>query len=53
MFEQLLSRIAAELKRAELPYMIIGGQAVLLHGQPRMTKDIDFEALLPPIQGKS
>ncbi len=42
MFEQLLSRIAAELRRAELPYMIIGGQAVLLHGQPRMTKDIDI-----------
>jgi hypothetical protein len=42
MFEQLISRIAAELRRAEIPYMIIGGQAVLLHGLPRMTKDIDI-----------
>jgi hypothetical protein len=42
MFDQLISRIAAELKRAEIPYMIIGGQAVLLHGLPRMTKDIDI-----------
>jgi len=42
MFEQLISRIAAELRRAGIPYMIIGGQAVLLHGLPRMTKDIDI-----------
>ena len=42
MFEQLISRIAAELRRAGIPYMIIGGQAVLLHGVPRMTKDIDI-----------
>ena len=42
MFDHLMSRIAAELKRAEIPYMIIGGQAVLLHGLPRMTKDIDI-----------
>ena len=42
MFEDLLSRIAAELKKADIPYMIIGGQAVLLHGLPRMTKDIDI-----------
>jgi predicted nucleotidyltransferase len=42
MFENLISRIAAELNRAGIPYMIIGGQAVLLHGLPRMTKDIDI-----------
>jgi len=42
MFEQLIRRIAAELRKAEIPYMIIGGQAVLLHGLPRMTKDIDI-----------
>jgi Nucleotidyltransferase of unknown function (DUF6036) len=41
MFEQLISRIAAHRRRAKIPYMIIGGQAVLLHGLPRMTKDID------------
>jgi hypothetical protein len=42
MFEALLSRIAAELGKGGIPYMIIGGQAVLLHGLPRMTKDIDI-----------
>lgn len=42
MFEDLLATIAIELKKADLPYMIIGGQAVLLYGTPRMTKDIDI-----------
>ena len=42
MFEELIARIAGELKKADLPYMIIGGQAVLLYGSPRMTKDIDI-----------
>ena len=42
MFEALISKIAQELERAGLPYMIIGGQAVLLYGTPRMTKDIDI-----------
>ena len=30
MFAQLLERLAVALDRAEIPYMIIGGQAVLL-----------------------
>lgn len=42
MFEELISKIARALKEADLPYMIIGGQAVLLYGTPRMTKDIDI-----------
>jgi len=42
MFEDLLARIAVGLKKADMPYMIIGGQAVLLYGSPRMTKDIDI-----------
>lgn len=42
MFEELISKIAEELERAGLPYMIIGGQAVLFHGTVRMTKDIDI-----------
>ena len=42
MFEGLIARIARELAKADLPYMVIGGQAVLLHGAPRMTKDIDI-----------
>ena len=42
MFEELISKIAKVLEHAGLPYMLIGGQAVLLYGTPRMTKDIDI-----------
>ena len=42
MFEEILSRIGAGLQKHGLPYMIIGGQAVLLYGTPRLTKDIDI-----------
>ena len=41
MFEELLSGIGARLSQQAIPYMIIGGQAVLLYGEPRMTRDID------------
>ncbi|MCM8810838.1 MAG: nucleotidyl transferase AbiEii/AbiGii toxin family protein [Candidatus Omnitrophica bacterium] len=41
MFQNLLKKIARELSKLEIPYMIIGGQAVLLYGEPRLTKDID------------
>ena len=42
MIEELLQRIATALDQQALPYMIIGGQAVLLYGEPRLTKDIDI-----------
>lgn len=42
MFQELLSRIAGELDSRGLPYMVIGGQAVLLYGEPRLTRDIDI-----------
>jgi len=41
MFEELIARIASGLDAAGITYMIIGGQAVLLYGTPRMTRDID------------
>jgi hypothetical protein len=41
-FEALLERLATELAAAGIPYMVIGGQAVLLYGEPRTTKDIDI-----------
>ena len=40
MFEKLLSSLGAVLKKYNLPYMVIGGQAVLLYGEPRLTRDI-------------
>lgn len=42
MFEELLSKISVYLNRHHIPYMIIGGQAVLLYGEPRLTRDIDI-----------
>jgi predicted nucleotidyltransferase len=42
MLETLLENIAKALNVYEIPYMIIGGQAVLLYGEPRLTKDIDI-----------
>ncbi len=42
MFERLLTKIATALNKAEIPCMVIGGQAVLLYGEPRLTKGIDI-----------
>ena len=42
MIEKLIKRIDWHLDRAKIPYMIIGGQAVLLYGTPRLTRDIDI-----------
>ena len=42
MFQRLLAKIARALSAANVPYMVIGGQAVLVYGEPRLTKDIDL-----------
>ncbi|MGB5873674.1 MAG: DUF6036 family nucleotidyltransferase [Bacteroidota bacterium] len=42
MFQSLLAKIGSALVRADIPYMVIGGQAVLLHGEPRLTRDISI-----------
>lgn len=39
--DELLAAIEA-LNRAELPYALCGGMAVVLHGYPRLTRDIDI-----------
>jgi hypothetical protein len=41
-FERLLKKIAIQLKEGAIPYMVVGGQAVLLYGEPRLTRDIDI-----------
>jgi predicted nucleotidyltransferase len=48
MFELLLVKIARALDKAKIPYMVIGGQAVLLHGEPRLTRDIDVTLGITP-----
>ncbi len=40
--QSLLSQIAKVLDRENVPYMVVGGQAVMIYGEPRMTKDIDI-----------
>ncbi len=42
MFKKLIEKIAELLEEHRIAYMIIGGQAVLLYGEPRLTKDIDI-----------
>jgi len=42
MIEKLIKKIAVHLDKDKIPYMIIGGQAVLLYGTPRLTRDIDI-----------
>lgn len=41
MFKNILKKIAKQLNESKIPYMVIGGQAILLYGEPRLTKDID------------
>ncbi len=41
MFEEHLAKLARALDKKNLPYMLIGGQAVLVHGEPRLTRDLD------------
>jgi hypothetical protein len=39
-FGRLLGALTRALEVRDLPFMVIGGQAVLVHGQPRLTQDI-------------
>jgi hypothetical protein len=41
MLQQLLEKIALTLESRGISYMVIGGQAALLYGEARLTKDID------------
>ncbi|MFC1529794.1 nucleotidyl transferase AbiEii/AbiGii toxin family protein [Gemmatimonadota bacterium] len=47
-FAALIARICKALRQTDLPFMLIGGQAVLLHGQPRLTEDIDITLGVDP-----
>ena len=42
MFQALLEKLAIALEVRGIAYMVIGGQAVLLYGEPRFTRDIDI-----------
>jgi predicted nucleotidyltransferase len=47
-FAGLLAAITRELEARGLPFLVIGGQAVLLHGRPRLTEDIDLTLGVDP-----
>ncbi|MFW6193698.1 MAG: nucleotidyl transferase AbiEii/AbiGii toxin family protein [Gemmatimonadota bacterium] len=40
-FERLIAGVSRALAARGVPFMLIGGQAVLLHGEPRLTQDVD------------
>jgi len=44
----LLKALAQSLDEADLPYMVIGGQAVLVYGEPRLTRDVDVTLGVSP-----
>jgi predicted nucleotidyltransferase len=46
--QSLLARIAQALDRSKIPYMLIGGQAVIFYGEPRFTQDIDLTIGISP-----
>jgi len=47
-FPGLLARLTRELRAQGVDFMLIGGQAVLLHGRPRLTEDIDVTVAAGP-----
>ena len=47
-FGELIARLTRELRARQLGFMLIGGQAVLLHGEPRLTQDIDVTLGIGP-----
>lgn len=47
-FAGLLARLTRALGARDIPFMLIGGQAVLLHGDARLTQDVDVTLGLGP-----
>jgi hypothetical protein len=41
-FSGLLARIASTLETRTIPYVVIGGYAAVLYGEPRLTRHIDI-----------
>src|SRR5713226_7570821 len=43
-----LAQLTRRLAERGLPFMLMGGQAVLLHGRPRLTEDMDVTLGVDP-----
>jgi hypothetical protein len=48
MFAAILSALGAAFDRVGIGYMVVGGQAVLVRGEPRLTSDIDMTLAVGP-----
>jgi hypothetical protein len=48
LFETTLTKLHSCLTAAGIPYMVVGGVAVLVHGVPRVTRDIDVTVQATP-----
>ncbi len=46
--EPFLARLATALRAREIRFMLVGGQAVLVHGRARLTEDIDITLGVDP-----
>jgi hypothetical protein len=46
--DEVLKTVVECLVKADIPYMVIGGQAVIQYGRPRFTQDIDITMGLAP-----
>ena len=48
LFEDLLKKLARSLDEEGIEYLVMGGQAVLVHGEPRLTRDVDITLGVTP-----
>jgi hypothetical protein len=45
MLEKTLLKITRILSKCKIPYMLIGGYAMVIHGFPRLTQDLDISCI--------
>lgn len=48
MIIKTLKDIARLLEKSRIPYMVVGGQAIIVYGRTRLTQDIDITVALTP-----
>ncbi|MCC7407951.1 MAG: hypothetical protein IT442_07765 [Phycisphaeraceae bacterium] len=52
-FHRLMARLGKAFDKAAIPYMVIGGQAVIHHGRSRYTQDIDLTLGISPFEAEN